>query len=36
MSLYLNKILKREKMKKISLIAIVFFIVFNLYDEEKM
>lgn len=36
MSLYLNKILKREKMKKINLIAIVFFIVFNLYAEEKM
>jgi hypothetical protein len=36
MSLYLNKIKKREKMKKISLIAIGFFIVFNLYAEEKM
>lgn len=36
MNLYLSKILKREEMKKISLIILGFFMMFNLYAEENM
>ena len=36
MNMYLNKILKREKMKRISLVILGFFLVFNLHAEENM
>ena len=36
MNLYLNRISKREKMKKISLILLGIFTVFNLYAQEQI